>query len=100
MHDCPTCRQPGVTRLRKAFLGPALPAKCRACGALVGVPPWSIVVMLPWLALFIVLWNFPEQVGLDYPVWQRVVLSVLAVVTMVFVWDRFVPLQPRTDWRH
>ena len=37
-YSCPHCREPGITALRKAFLGPAWSATCKACGKKVGVP--------------------------------------------------------------
>jgi hypothetical protein len=51
MHACPHCNQPGISVLRRAFLGPAIPATCVACGRDVGVP-WgkSLIALSPFLA--------------------------------------------------
>lgn len=37
MYACPHCKNPGISMLRRAFLGPAMPATCSVCGAKVGV---------------------------------------------------------------
>jgi hypothetical protein len=49
MLDCPHCQQPGVSVLRKLFLGPALPTTCHRCGQKVGVPYWSVLVGVPYV---------------------------------------------------
>ncbi len=53
MLTCPHCGQPGVSRLRKAFLGPSpFPAgstTCGFCGKKVGVPLWSVVTAVPFV---------------------------------------------------
>ena len=36
--DCPHCGKPAITPLRKMFMGPGFPARCRVCGGKVGVP--------------------------------------------------------------
>ena len=50
MYICPHCNQPGLSVVRRAFLGPALPTKCTSCGQLIGVP-WarSAVAVAPFL---------------------------------------------------
>jgi len=50
MYPCPHCNQPGISFRRRACLGPAIPATCRACGKKVSVP-WgrSFLATLPFL---------------------------------------------------
>ena len=36
MHLCPHCNKPGITTMRKLFLGPAWPATCKQCGQKIG----------------------------------------------------------------
>ena len=68
MWECPHCEQPGISKLRKLYLGPAVPASCQACGEKVGVPyghamvallplfiPIAMVLLFGWLLLGIVL---------------------------------------------
>ena len=32
MYECPYCKKPGITVLRKALLSPGMPAICKSCG--------------------------------------------------------------------
>jgi hypothetical protein len=54
MYACPHCQQPGISAMRRAFLGPATPATCVACGRKVGVP-WgkSYVAVAPFALSFL-----------------------------------------------
>ena len=38
MLTCPHCGKPGISAMRKMYLGPAVPATCKTCGKKVGVP--------------------------------------------------------------
>lgn len=38
MYVCPHCNQPGISALRRSFLGPLIPATCKVCGGKIGVP--------------------------------------------------------------
>ena len=45
MYTCPHCDKPGISRVKKLFLGPpAVPSSCKACGKRVGVSLVSTVV--------------------------------------------------------
>ena len=47
---CPHCAKPGIPVLRRLFLGPAIPATCKACGSKVTVSSaQSLVALLPLL---------------------------------------------------
>jgi hypothetical protein len=45
--NCPHCGKRAIPFLRKAVMGPAVPAKCRCCGEKVGVPFSSILTIIP-----------------------------------------------------
>jgi hypothetical protein len=95
MHRCPHCGEPGLSRIRKAFLGPAVPATCRRCGGKIGVGyVVTFAMVLPWMAALYVLW-IPELWPVAIPLWQRIVVSAVWLVALPVVWDRFVPLQAR-----
>jgi hypothetical protein len=85
MYRCPHCNNPGISALRRAFLGPAIPATCAACGAKVGVP-WgkSAIALLPLFPAVIV------SPFMSLALWQLVWL-VCSVTTFVLFF-RFVPL--------
>jgi hypothetical protein len=83
---CPHCNKPGVSVLRRACLGPTIPATCTACGAKVGVP-WdkSAIAFLPFLLAILVSPFIPSPV-LTVLVW------VIGAVAMFVVFFTFVPL--------
>ena len=86
MYACPHCNKPGISLLRRATLGPALPAKCAACGAKVGVP-WgrSFLALVPLLTALLV-----SAVLTDRTL-GAVALATGAFVTL-FLSHKFVPL--------
>ena len=47
MHPCPHCGKPTISSFRRACLGPALPTTCSECGQAVGVPYWSVALIVP-----------------------------------------------------
>lgn len=89
MYACPHCNQPGLSVLRRAWLGPALPATCASCGRKIGVP-WtkSLIALLPFL-LGVAAAAVASSVALS-------ALSVLAGTAAMFaLFFRFVPLEKR-----
>lgn len=53
MYKCPHCGQPGISKIRKMFLGPGLTITCKACGKKVGVPHTARLAGIPcYVALF------------------------------------------------
>ena len=44
---CPHCGKPGISVLRKMFLGPAVRTACKTCGEKVGVPWISMLGSIP-----------------------------------------------------
>ena len=69
MYLCPHCSKPGISVLRRAFLGPGIPATCTACGAKVGVPRGKIAIALLPFLLAIVIASFMPSLALSALVW-------------------------------
>jgi hypothetical protein len=89
MYICPHCQQPGISALRRAYLGPAVPATCTACGGKIGIP-WgkSMIAYLP-MALSFFGANFLYNTTL-------MVLVLLAGTAATFFLHHFyVPLEAR-----
>jgi len=91
MHQlrCPHCGDPAVSVLRKLFLGPALPARCRNCARRVGVPyVWSLLALAPMIPLAV--WirhshgSMPAALG-----------AIVGFVCVCYLYVRFVPLEKR-----
>ncbi len=89
-HSCPHCGAAGISALRKAFLGPALPTTCSECRKNVGVPYGkSMLALLPW---FVALGLFPfvSESGL-----QSFWLGALGAASVAVLWGCLVPLTRR-----
>ncbi len=86
--DCPHCGKRGISVMRKMFLGPALPATCKACGKKVGVPYIAMLAVIPFL-VGIVGSAFVEPFALKAALW------VGGGVVMGVCHMRWVPLEPR-----
>ena len=54
MFQCPHCKNPGVSPLRKVIMSPGLLATCKSCSGLSGIryPSW-LIAMLPGSVLMI-----------------------------------------------
>ncbi len=85
-HVCPHCGELGISSVRRAFLGPAIPATCRKCSGKISVPLWSGVAMLPWFVAlgFVPLVNDNTMFAFF--------LGAFGATGMWFVWEHFVPL--------
>lgn len=88
MYTCPHCKQPGISRLRKLSLGPALPATCKACGRKVGVPYSSMLALVP----FIIAILFAQYVG---AIVLQAVIIIVGFIVMCAIYLKLVPLEPR-----
>ena len=86
--DCPHCRKPGISRMRKMFLGPVVSATCRICGKKVGVAYTAMLAVIPFLAA-IVFSAFVESFLLKAALW------VGGFITTSAVHMRWVTLQAR-----
>lgn len=89
MYKCPHCGEPGISKLRKLSLGPALPATCQVCGKKVGVPYSSMLAMfLPFLIAMIAV-SF-----IDSSITKIAVLAVALLVGTI-IHMKWVPLERR-----
>ena len=86
MLDCPHCGKKGISSLRKIFLSPGMPAKCKSCGELIAVhyPP-----VLKAIAPGAILMIAAEFVGHEVLGW---VLSIGGMVLWLSLHIIFVPL--------
>ena len=88
MLTCPHCQQPGITVLRKLFLGPAVPATCKACGGTVGVPSGAMISVGPVVAGII-------GASLVGPLWLKIVIWSTGAGVATFIHMKYVPLEKR-----
>lgn len=90
-HLCPHCDKPGISSLRRACLGPAIPAKCRNCGRLVGVP-WgrSTLVIVPPVLLAIT-----AHAYFQYPISIHFGILLLLCAALVPLSFWLIPLEKR-----
>ena len=89
MYACPHCNKPGVSALRRALLGPAIPATCTVCGRKVGVSAVrSLVAVAPFMVAVTVA-RFAPTPALSIAAW---VVGALAMFALFFT---FVPLIKR-----
>ncbi len=88
MYACPHCGNPGISRMRKMFLGPAFPARCKVCGKVVGVP---------WTATFAAIPFMVAVIGAAFvePLVAKAALWVAGWVVMSIIHMVWVPLEPR-----
>jgi transcription elongation factor Elf1 len=86
--NCPHCGKQGISTLRKMFLGPAVPATCKACGKKVGVPYTAMLATIPFLTAILAS-AFVETVALKAALW------IVGAIVMSIIHKRWVPLEPR-----
>ncbi len=85
---CPVCGQPGMSMLRRIFLGPAISPRCRSCGVQIGVPLGrSALVTSAVLALFIFLLVLFSG---------NIFLTLIVIAIPAALSQRFVPLVPKS----
>lgn len=86
MYACPHCNNPGISMLRRAFLGTAIPATCTSCGAKVGVPLGkSAVAFLPCLLAMVAARHLPTFT-------LAAIAWLVGAAAMFILWFTFVPL--------
>ena len=88
MYKCPHCGEPGISKVRKMFLGPAVPATCKACGKKVGVPYTSMITVLP-LGIAFIAASFIEPLAVKA---LLVIAGFLVSSVSHMLWS---PLEPR-----
>ena len=84
---CPYCGKPGISVIRKMFLGPAVPATCKACGEKIGVPYAAMFAGVPFVAAVLV--------TISSPFWLKATLWTLGALMMSAIHYWWVPLQRR-----
>jgi endogenous inhibitor of DNA gyrase (YacG/DUF329 family) len=88
-HVCPHCGKPGISILKKAFLGPSTTRRCDLCGNTVSVRPTNfLIVWIPWL--LVVLGSFFLQI----PTLRIIVLGIFTIAVFIAK-DRLVALEKR-----
>ena len=97
MYVCPHCERPGISGLRRAFMGPAIPAKCSQCGKKAGVPYWSMPIqVLPTASLMVAWWLSVHDVpGFSTDTVLGVFIGAMAAAITFVVERAFVPLERR-----
>lgn len=88
MYKCPHCGEPGISKIRKLFLGPAVPATCKACGQKVGVPYTVMIIALPFL-IALGLSVSVESFMIKVAIW---IVGFLLMSTIHMLW---IPLEKR-----
>lgn len=88
MYTCPHCNKPGITFLRKMFLGPALPATCKSCKKKIGVSYKHIIIIIPILIAVVAI-NFIDNISL------KIFLSIILVTLATIYQIRWVQLIPK-----
>ncbi len=80
MFKCPNCHKPGIPILKKTFMGPAAPTKCKRCGKKVGVSYYSLLTMIPFF-FALVLYDATELnlLGLIY------ILILILIIYTIFM---------------
>lgn len=86
--NCPHCGSPATSILRKMYLGPAVPATCKACGKKVGVPWAAMLAFIPFFAAILAS-AYTEQFAFKAALW------VGGFIAMSIIHLRWVPLEPR-----
>jgi hypothetical protein len=91
--NCPHCRQPGVSPLRKLVMSPGLPATCSLCDATSGITyrDW-LTAMVPGTLLMII------ALFMDEPMWEWT-LNGFGLALMIAVPYWYAPLR-KDDTAH
>lgn len=86
--DCPHCGNPGVSFLRKMYMGPAISAACRSCGKRVGVPYTAMLAIIPLLVVG------PVALAVESHALGAVLL-IAGFTAMSYIHMCWIPLEPR-----
>ena len=83
MYMCPHCGQPGISFLRRAFLGPLIPATCISCGKQIAIP-WgrSFLAVAPFI-LALVATAFVPSLELKLLLW---IAGAVAMFALFYRW--------------
>ena len=86
MYTCPHCGQPGLSFLRRAFLGPLIPASCVSCGKSIAIPLGRSLIAIAPFVLAILASALVPSIELELLLW------VIGAVAMLVLFYRWVPL--------
>lgn len=86
--SCPYCGGVGISAIRKLFLGPGIPARCRKCGNKFSVSyRLSLLIFIAFFMVYIGVTN------IDIPILRNIVIFVCLV--MVAVIQLMLPTEKR-----
>lgn len=86
MYICPHCNNPGLSVLRRSYLGPAVAATCKSCGKKIGIPYGkSSIAAAPFVASLIA-----EPFIVDWA--TSACLIAAGAIVMGVLFFKFVPL--------
>ena len=89
MYSCPHCNKPGISSLRKNFMGGGLAATCKSCGGKVTVSYWkSVLAIIPMVFALVV---FPHIFEDHHMLSLFTILATLLTCTL----HGMVPLQKK-----
>lgn len=81
MFNCPHCKKPGISPLRKAILSPGLQATCKACGGSSSTRYSSwLTAMLPGTGLMVA----ALFVNSELVEWSLSILGLLMMIVLPF----------------
>lgn len=86
MYKCPHCNKPGISTLRKVFLGAAVSATCKQCGKKVGVPYLKSMIFVPLFIAAYALGNLMDDATLKMIIW------VVGFFIIEVIYLKWVPL--------
>ncbi len=83
---CPHCGEKGISPLRKLFLSPGMPAKCKSCGELIAVHYPPVLKAIAPGAVLMIAAEFVDEEVLHWT------LSMGGLALWLFLHYMFVPL--------
>ncbi len=87
MEKCPICGKPGITLLKKAFIGPASFTTCQQCGKKVSVPySYFFLAFTPFLLSMFISIFFINNTLLKYAI------LTIGIIVMFTIYIKWVPL--------
>ena len=91
MYLCPHCNKPGISTLRRSWLGSAISATCTVCGSKIGVPYGKSMLALTPLFLGMVLASLVRDISFV----ASVLIWLVGIGAMFWMFFKFVPLIKR-----
>ncbi len=88
MYKCPHCNKESISKFRKMFLGPSVPAICSFCGKKVGVPYTALLTVLPFIVCASLAY-IVEDLSIQVLLW------VTGLIAMTVSQMIYIPLEKR-----